>query len=273
MHAPDAEGSVMHRVLHAFVVSCAAMASLAAAPASAGSIGFTAYASVAGPEGGFEYVRLFPGDVVLSQLDHALLSGAFANGDYSTEYAIDDTLTLVKIDTATGVVTSAGALIGFDDSSHISFTIDSGTGLAYALVARSPCTSSDFYGVDLTNGTTLLIGAVEGCMQSMVYAADGTIYALDRHNGNLATLFPDVADIGSIGLTLDDADTLAFAPGSDILLLFAFNPDLGTNVLYSVDTSTGAATLIGSIGGADPMAAVALGGPLPDAIFDDGFEG
>jgi hypothetical protein len=273
MRASIAAGSIMNRALQAFVVSCAAMASLAAASASAGSLDFTAYASVAGPQGGFEYVRLFPGNVVLSQMNHALLSGVFVNGDYSTEYAIDDTLTLVEIDTATGVVTPVGSLMGFDGSSHISLTIDPDSGAALALVARSPCTSSDFYDVDLTTGVTTLIGAVDGCMQSMVDAPDGTLYALDRDNGDLVTLAPDVTDIGSIGFSLDDADTLAFAPGSDILLLFAFNPDLGTNVLYSVDTSTGAATLIGLLGGADPIAAVALGGPLPDAIFDEGFDG
>jgi hypothetical protein len=30
-------------------------------------------------------------------------------------------------------------------------------------------------------------------------------------------VFPDVTDIGSIGFTLDDADTLAFAPGFGLL--------------------------------------------------------
>ena len=163
--------------------------------------------------------------------------------------------------------------MGFDGSSHISLTIDPDSGAALALVARSPCTSSDFYDVDLTTGVTTLIGAVDGCMQSMVDAPDGTLYALDGDNANLATVFPDVTDIGSIGFPLDDADTLAFAPGLDVMLLFAFNPDLGMNMLYTVDVSTGDATLIGQVGGTTPIAAVALGGPLPDAIFADGFDG
>jgi hypothetical protein len=45
------------------------------------------------------------------------------------------------------------------------------------------------------------------------------------------------------------------------------------NMLYTVDVSTGYATLIGQVGGNTPIAAVALGGPLPDAIFADGFDG
>jgi hypothetical protein len=273
MRASIAAGSIMNRALQAFVVSCAVAASLAAAPAPAGTFDGTGYASVAGPQGGFEYVRLFPGDIVLSQMNHALLTGAFANGDYSTEYAIDDTFTLVKIDTATGVVTLVGALSGISDALHISLAIAPDTGIAYALVAQAPCTSSILYVVDLINGATTLVGAAGGCMQSMVYASDGTIYALDRDNDNLATLYPDATDIGSVGFPLDDADTLAFAPGSDILWLFAFNPDLGTNVLYTVDRQTGDATLIGELGTSAPITAVALGGPLPDAIFADGFDG
>ena len=263
----------MNRALQAFVGSCATMALLAAVPAFAGALGFTAYASVVGPQGGFEYVRLFPGDVVLAQMDHALLSGAFANGDYSTEYAVDDTFTLVKIDTATGVVTPVGALGNIGDASHVSLAIAPDTGIAFVLVAQSPCTSSILFTVDLTTGITTLIGEAQGCLQSMTYAPDGTIYALDRADDNLAMLFPDATDIGSIGFSLDDADTLTFAPGSDLLLLFAFNPDLGTNILYTVDTSTGTSTLIGSTGGVAPISAVALGGPLPDAIFVDGFDG
>jgi len=263
----------MNRALQAFVVSCATMASLAAVPACAGALDFTAYASVAGPQGGFEYVRLVPGNVVLAQMDHGLLSGAFANGDYSTEYAIDDTFTLVKIDTATGVVTPVGALGSIGETSHVSLAIAPDTGIAFVLAAQSPCTSSMFYAVDLTTGTTTLIGVAQGCMQSMTYAPDGTIYALDRADDNLAMLYPDATDIGSLGFSLDDADTLAFPPGSALLLLFAFNPDLGTNILYTVDTSTGTSTLIGSMGGVAPIAAVALGGPLPDALFANGFDG
>lgn len=276
MRTADRKGSAMTRALQKWVVSCATAMSLAALPALAeplGSVGFTAYASVADPAGGFDYVRLYPGDVVLSHMDHALRSGAFVNGDYSTEYAIDDTATLVTIDTASGVVTPVGFLPGFDDASHISLTIDSGTGVAVGLVARSPCTESDLYAVDLTTGTTTLIAPVAGCLQSMAYAPDGTLYALDRDSGDLVALTTGIVDIGAIGFTLDDADTLAFAPGSDFLLLFAFNPDLATNVLYAVDTSTGFATLIGLVGGDEPIAAVALGGPLPEAIFANDFDG
>lgn len=275
MRTADRKGSVMTRALQKWVVSCATAVSLAAAPALAeplGGVGFTAYASVADPGGGFDFVRLFPGDVVLSHMDHALLSGVFVNGDYSTEYAIDDTATLVTIDTASGVVTPVGFLLGFDEASHISLTVDTDTGVALALVARSPCTESDFYSVDLTTGIATLIAPVEGCLQSMVFAPDGTLYALDRDSGHLVALTNGVVDIGAIGFTLHDADTLALAPGSGILLLFAFNPDVATNVLYAVDTSTGFATLIGSLGGDEPIAAVALGGPLPEAIFASGFD-
>ena len=260
----------MNRVLPAFVFS---VASLVAVGARAGTFDGTGYASVTGPQGGFEYVRLFPGDVVLSQMDHGLLTGAFANGDYATEYAIDDTYTLVRIDTAIGLVTPVGALAGISDASHVSLAIAPDTGLAFALVAQSPCTSSVLYAVDLVTGATTLIGAADGCMQSMVYAPDGTVYALDRGNDNLAMLYPDATDIGSIGFPLDDSDTLAFAPGSSSLWLFSFNPDIGTNALYAVDVSTGTTTLIGLMGTSTPITAVVLGGPLPDAIFAGGFDG
>ena len=166
----------MNRALQAFVVSCAAIG------VAGRGVGVCRHARCSrltrrSPvrRAASNTCASFPGNVVLSQMNHALLTGAFANGDYSTEYAIDDTLTLVKIDTATGVVTPLGALIGFSDCiahqpHHRSRHRASPTRSSRARRARAPI----LYGVDLTNGATALIGMADGCMQSMVYASDGT---------------------------------------------------------------------------------------------------
>jgi hypothetical protein len=251
------------------------MLSLAASAMDAprGDPGITAYVSVADSRGGFDYVRLIPDDVVLARMDHALLTGVFIDADYSKEYAIDDAATLVDIDTASGTVSPIASLDGFEDASHISLAVDPQTGGALALVARTQCTASDLYGIDLATGATSAITAFNGCLQSMVFAPDRTLYALDRDNGHLVTLTDGIADVGPIGFALDDADTLAFAPGSDGLLLFAFEPSMRINALLVVDRKTGAGSVVGFFAGTVPNSAVALGGPLTDAIFADGFDG
>ncbi|HET7925358.1 MAG TPA: hypothetical protein VFL30_10690 [Rhodanobacteraceae bacterium] len=262
----------MHRALRTLIVSCAVAASLAAASAFAGSFDVTVYGSVVDPQRGFDYMRVIPGRVVIARMDHALLAGAFANGDYSTEYAIDDTATLVEIDTATGAVSPIGELAGLEDAAHIGLAIDPTTSEAYVLVAWSPCTDTNLYGVDLVTGATMLIGGVPGCMQSPVFAPDGTLYALDRDTDYLVSLTNGLVEIGSVGFPLDDADVLTYPPGYDVLFLWAFNPIVETNMLYSVDVGTGSATLIGEVGGQDPIAAMAVGGPLPDSVFANGFD-
>jgi hypothetical protein len=265
----------MNRALQAVAASCAAFALMGAASSEAapvGTLSFTAYASQPDPQGGFDYLRLFPDNVVIAHLDHALLSATFVNEDYSKEYAIEDDGSLVTVDTGNGAVTQIGGSVTFPWT-HVSITTDPDSSVSYLLVAESPCTSSSLFAIDRTSGVTTLIGGYDGCLQSMVMSPDGNhIYALDRDVGALATLDNGVVDIGSLGFTLDDADTLVFIPGSSNLYLFAFDPDAGTNVFCLVDTTTGHATLIGPTGGDMPITGVVAGGALPDAMFANGFE-
>ena len=167
----------MSRAHGVAVVSCIAGFAVAAHAATLGGPpSYIEYASTFDPGGGFEYIRLAPDHAVLGHLDHALLSGFFYRDDYSKEYAIDDTATLVTVDTSSGAVTTIGQT-PFDNWTHLSITADPSTGLAYALYARDPCTSTEFHAIDLITGVTTPIGVyADACLEAGTIEPDGTYY-------------------------------------------------------------------------------------------------
>jgi len=260
------------RIREAFVVSCiVGFAGAAQAAPLGGTSGYTLYASTADPAGGFEYVRLIPDSVVLGHLDHALLSGLFYREDYSKEYALDDTATLVTVDTSSGAVTTIGPT-QIHEWTHLSITANPSTGLGYVLVAENPCPGTDFYAIDLVTGITTLIGLVDGCLEGGMVAPDGTFFAIDSATSSLV----DVRDgtIGALGFSVGDDATLYRVPGQTTTYLIATDVSTDTANVYTVDTVTGTATLIAPVSGMPgSFTGVAAGGPLPDDMFGNGFDG
>jgi hypothetical protein len=257
----------------AFVLSCIAGFAAGAQAAPLGTPpGYTMYASTSDPAGGFEYVRVIPDGAVLGHLDHALLSGFFYRNDYSKEYALDDTATLVTVDTSTAAVTEIGH-VNFDGWTHLSITAEASTGLAYALFAETPCTETLLYAVDLTDGASQLVGlAAEGCLEAAMSASDGTFYAIDSASSSLVDILNGT--IGALGFSVGDDATLYQLPGEATIYLVATDESTQTQNLYTVDTTTGHATLIAPVS-TTPGAytGIAVAPARPDDVFVDGFDG
>jgi hypothetical protein len=265
----------MSRARRIAVVSCIAGFAIpvAAFAALAGGLpAYTEYASTFDPAGGFEYIRLVPDHAVLGHLDHALLSGFFYRDDYSKEYAIDDAATLVTVDTSTAAVTTIGQT-PFEIWTHLGIAADPSTGLAYALVANDPCTSTDLYGIDLITGAATLIGAYpDGCLEGGLIEPDGTFHAIDSAASALVDVMQ--GEIGALGFNVGDDATLYHLPGGTTMYLLATDLSVGMMNLYTVDPATGHATLIAPVSAMPgTYTGIAIGPPLPDDVFADGFDG
>lgn len=249
---------------------------LAALPVLAGAapegVDVAVYGSMADSVGGQDYVRLYQGVAVIAPLPHALVAGAFPNDSNAFEYAIDDTGNAVSVDTSNGAVTTIGPFV--EPIAHVAlatFPNAVPSTSALGIASDADCTFTTLFTTDLASNAVTVLGPLSGCLQSLAIVPPQTIYTIDRDHGAIAVITGDVIDLGSPGVPIDDHSALAVAPDSGELLLFGFAG--GSNVVYIVDTATGAATLIGSVGGAAPLSALALAPAPTDAIFANGFDG
>ena len=112
--------------------------------------------------------------------------------------------------------------------------------------------------IDPSTGAGTLIGP-SGLNTTLSLARDpsGTLFTTTTGStANLATINP-VTGVGTLGpaitgtgLAFLGASGLAFAPGSGVLFASINDPSLGTQAgLYTINTGTGAATLVGFIDG------------------------
>lgn len=179
------------------------------------------------------------------------------------------------------VIANADAYAYLSTTSGNFGTLDLSTG-AFTLLGNSG------QGLD---GLAVANGVLYGASFSSTYSSTSTnLYTIDPSNGSLSlysTVAGDLVDFGSTTSGLYGIDTngnlikftggsgeqIIGAPGGlDTLLASATTAGLSTNGavlyfavnsnLYTVSTSMGAATLVGSTGGAEPYAMVELGSTL-----------
>jgi len=96
------------------------------------------------------------------------------------------------------------------------------------------------YTVNTATGTTHVVGNTGVLLNDIAFSPDGRLFAVDE-SSNLYQLNPQTAaatEIGPLGIT---TPSLVFSPSGT---LFTANSSL-----YTVDTSTGAAHLVGNLGG------------------------
>lgn len=157
---------------------------------------------------------------------------------FASNYAADE---LISIDRNTGAVTtigsygpfanvvglafdSVGNLYGIDDGTDQILQINTSTGAASAL-------------------STLSITDVSG----LTFDATDTLYATDSHAGNLLTLDPNTGShsiVGSYGVAGGSITSITFDSAGTL-----YGTDRGaTDSLYTISTSTGAATAVGPFG-------------------------
>ena len=202
----------------------------------------------------------------------AWTGGAFVDGDFSKLFVISGSFaanpdTFATIDTTTGAAT----VIGHPNSNGAGWN-----GLAYnpatgKMYAVTGCPSgSSLYEIDQTTGAATLVGALtnETCTVAIAFDPAGNLFGLDIVSDGLYAIDAATANdslIGSIGFNANYAQDMAFDESTGILYLAGFNLDVGGQFMYTVDTTSGLATLIGPIGSAfgevDAMGIETAGGP------------
>jgi hypothetical protein len=163
---------------------------------------------------------------------------------YAMSYA--DTPVFGTIDPNTGTVTPIGApLTGYGHDVTVS-----PSGAVYAIV------DANLFSIDKSTGLASLIGALPADAQSLAFRSDGAFF-VGSHTALYAVnpLTAAGTPIGAINLPAN-ADNIRF-DGSGNLYVMSAEPNSG---LYLLNTSTAAATFVGSSGQDDISLGAFYGG-------------
>ncbi len=190
------------------------------------------------------------------------------NGDGTTGYAItSSTNTLYSIDLATGVYTSLGNVTAPGGGSWVGMEFDPSTGTLYGLSGVFG-TNVSLSVIDLGTVTGTLVGTDNGSTAAVTFAIDasGVGYLTDVVDDSLWAV--DLATgahtlVGSTGIDLNFGQGMTYDVNSDQLFTAAFNAVAFTAEWRSVDTATGATTLVGAINVPDLTQMAWVG--MPDA--------
>ncbi len=159
------------------------------------------------------------------------------NEIYGTRYSNEGPSPLVKIDPTTGVVT------------HIGGGVVNITGFAYDITTETAYVM-DFAGalgtIDLTTGVVTNIGGSDEYVIGLACDANGNLFAISL-NDYLTSVDKTTGvhtQIGDLGVDIHYAQDICFDRDNNILYgaLYA-----GTGGLYTINTTTGAATLIAEV--------------------------
>ena len=181
--------------------------------------------------------------------------GTFAGNDFATEFAVSQPDgDLVAIDTATGILQAIGSTgLG---GSVTGIRWDPATDKTYAMTTTS--SGSTLYTLDLGTGATTPIGSSgQAFIVDIAIDPQGKLYGVDGFSDTLVTIDKATGASQTIGpLGLDDifAQSLDFDARTDTLYFAAIDfsePLAPRGVMYTIDTATGLATEIGTIGTPD----------------------
>jgi len=223
---------------------------------------------IAYAEHDFDYVRIDFGagtTETIGPLAQLMLIGAFADNDFSKEYAIDyPSADLYSIDVATAETTLVGNT-GMAASVPSGMQWDPASNAMDLLVPDVECSSVTLYLLDIGTGATQQIGVSEGCLFGLAFDADDKAFSIDFVADTLVRL--DVGPIGPLGFDVGYVSALFFDPSDGILFLIAEDVDTALNGIYTVNTTTGNATFVAA--NPDQYSAFALTNPGsdPDRVF------
>jgi len=213
--------------------------------------------------------------------------GTFIDDDFSHEYLLSNSAGLIEIDTQTGTVVTINA-----STAPIAGELG-WRGLAWDPQARALyALSTDgilptLYEIDPQSGAANRIGAindrtvtVNGIFSAIAVDSDGRIFAIDETNDLLVAIaldnynLPDRVSgytIGPLGIDVQGLAGLSLDGATDTLYLSATDAASGTNGMYTVDTVTGAATPVSSIGDPDSryLAVAAVASARPCGVAGD----
>lgn len=196
-------------------------------------------------------------------------AGTFASNDFSVEYAVDYPFgDLYGIDTATGSTQLIGNT-GVSGGTISGIRWDPTSGLTYLMSPSSSCGQSTLYTLDLSNGTTQVVGVASGvCLIDIAIDPSGVMYSVDIV-GN-TTVVVDKTNgsaqvIGSVGaFDFNFAEGMDIDPSTGIIYFAGFDLNTFQGGMYTIDPTTGAATFLSPTGNGaelDAMAIAVASGP------------
>lgn len=212
-----------------------------------------------------------PGELTLiAPTSRTLVGGAFIANDFSRFYVLDaDTNELLWLDTSDGsetLVGSTGACPACFEETWTGLAADPNTNMLYgtSTVFDSDFLSSTLYAIDWTTGLATIVGSIGGrtvdIAATAIPSARGRggvspFFAIDTLSDTLYNLFGGMS--GPLGFDAEYASVIDFDGFSGTLYLAAIDnesPTVQPDQMYTVDTTTGAAMLVGGIS-ADPLGA------------------
>lgn len=186
---------------------------------------------------------------------------AFANLIAVEKTLIGVTSRVYSIDTATGTPT----LIGNSGIAQLQSLAHSPDGTYYATAAGGGGGPVKLVTIDPTTGAGTTIGTVTttdpagiSAMQGLAFGADGTLYgagtALGSTISNLYSVNRTTGVASLIGSTnATSIQGLDFNDAKGVLYAYNGNGDAATRGLRTVNTTTGASTFIGPVGGSGTL--------------------
>jgi hypothetical protein len=208
-------------------------------------IAYDPVTSIAGPA--YTYLQ-DPSNVVLiadqtSQNFVAAGTWGLGNKWYGAVYGDN---TLITLDTVTGARTVIGNIgIGL---SGIAFDYTSNT--LYGVDWNTTNSNSSLFAINVGNGSATLIGvASTDLLIDLACDTNGTLYATGITNDQLYTIDKSTAvatAVGALGFDAGYAQDMEFDHNNNTCYYTAYNATSGSGEMYVVNTTTGAATLIGA---------------------------
>ena len=223
--------------------------------------------------------------VLPGTLPDAISAGAFINDDYSRELLISDTDGLIAIDTTTGAIGTINAATAPDpgDTGWLAMAWNPLDGALYALSTNG--TLPSLYSIDPATGATARLGeindrtlTINGIYTALAADSDGRLFAIDATNDLLVAVARDQYSldgrvsgytVGPLGIDIATLSALAFDAATNTLYLSA-TPVGGIGTMYAIDTVTGTATAVGTIGAGESYLAMnAVASARPCGLAND----
>ncbi|NBB92947.1 MAG: hypothetical protein GVY32_07255, partial [Gammaproteobacteria bacterium] len=205
-------------------------------------------------------------------------AAAFRNNDFSVQYLLaSDGGTLAAdtfgtIDTATGTFTASGTVTGAPAGSWTSMGWDHTTDTLYAMKVVAGG-DNRLYTIDPNTLVATEVAVLSGggldpgaIVIAIALSPDGLMYGLDLIADVLVAIDKDTGEtsvIGPTGIAANFAQDMDFDPLTGTLYWAGYLGS-GDSQMFTVDTSTGAATAIGDIQGGNELLAFTIA--LPRAL-------
>jgi len=223
----------------------------------------------------------------VADTDYELTGGDFVDNDPTRLYAIDGSSaahrnTLVVVDTTTGATTEIGPAVPLGAATWTTLKWDHATRTLFAVAADCTYTNSTLYTIDRGSGTPTRVGPIStgghNCIMSIAIDSMGRMFGIDLISNEDALVAIDKSNgsahtIGMLGVPATGDQGMDFDDASGVLYWARYaetEPGQHVSEIRTINTTTGAATLVGPIGtGAPQIDAFSIGAAGDCASADD----